>query len=923
MRSRRLPLFAVAFASTLWLAACGGPSEADLLASAKSHLEKKEPKAAVIELKNALQKNPQSAEARYLLGTTLLDTGEVAAASVELRKAADLKYNDALVIPVLARALVLEGQERKVIESYGDTQLADAQATASLKTTLASAYARLDKPELAKQALAAALAAAPQHAPAQVMQARLAAAGQDFAAALATLDDVTARDPGNADAWLLKGEIQQRGSGDKAAALASYRKAVEARAELPAAHQSIVALLVDSGDLEGAKAHVEQLQQTQPNQPTTKLLMAQMAFLRKDYVATREIATPLLQLAPDNPLLLQLAGAAEYQLSDLPKAENLLAQALKIAPSLPLARQMLAQIYLRAGQPDKALDTLRPAVEAAQPRAETLALAGEAYLQTGDLKRAEEFFQRADKARPGDPRIGTALALSQLGKGNAAAGMAELEAISARDPGVTADLALISAHLRRKEIDQALKAIAALEAKQPDRPLAANLRGRTLMLRQDAAGARASFERALQLDPVYFPAVASLAALDMAEKKPADARKRFEDLLQADPKNARAQQALAALLQRSGAPASEVQARLDAAVKAAPTQAGPRLRLIDHLLARRDPKAALAAAQEAVAALPASPELLHALGRAQLANADYQQAVTAFNKLGAMQPKSPLAPMGLAEAYLGLKDYAGAEGSLKRAIDVAPDLLQAHQALIRLMLDDSRAPEALAVARSVQKRRPNESAGYALEGDIELRRKGWDAALAAYRTGLQKARNTESAVKLHNGLAVAGRPDEAEKFAASWQKDHPQDAAFRYYLGDAALARQDWALAEARYREVLRVQPGNPMALNNVAWLLVKQGKPGALAAAEKANQMLPDQPQLMDTLAIAMAAENKLPEALVLQKKTVDRAPEDPTLRLTLARLYLQAGNKAQAKAELETLAKLGKKFGDHAEVAELLKRV
>jgi len=905
------------------LTACGGPSESELLSSAKTYLEKNDPKAATIQLKTALQKNPQSGEARYLLGKSLLDSGDASAASVELRKAAELKYQPNLVTPLLARALLAAGEDRKVTDAYAETRLGDPLADAELKTTLAMAYARQDKRELSGKALADALAASPQHAPAKILKARLAAEKQDFPAALALLDEVTSANAAQPDAWLLKGEILQHGTRDATAALAAYRKAVEVRPDMMNAHQGIVTLLLGAKDVAGAQAHVDQLKKTYPNLPQTRMLDAQMAFLRKDYQATREITSPLLQMAPNNPLLLQLAGAAEFHLRALPQAETLLAQAVKLAPGLPLARQLLVQTYLRTGQPEKALETLKPITEGERASAEALSLAAEAYLQTGDIKRAEELFTRAAKIKPDDPRLRTALALGQIGKGNAAGGLAELESVSATDSGVTANLALITAHLRRNDLDKALKAIDTLETKQPDKPLAANLRGRVLMMRQDAAGARSSFERALKTDPMYFPAVASLAALDLSEQKPADARKRFDDLLKADPANYRTMQALATLLRRSGGSETEILALIQNAVKTAPTEAGPRLQLVEHHLGRRDAKAALSAAQQALAALPTSRELQHALGRSQLAAGDFQQAVTSFNKLGTMQPKSPIAPLGLSDAHIGLKDYVAAERSLRRALELAPNFLVAQRALVGLLGNDGRYAEALVVARSVQQQRPTEADGFQLEGDIELNRRSWEPAVAAYRTGLAKAKSTEAAVKVHHALSMAGKAPDAESFAAGWLKDHPRDGAFRFYLGDTALARKDWPAAEGHYREVAQMQPTNALALNNIAWLMVKQGKPGAVSYAEKANTLVPDQPALLDTLAMALAAEKQLPKAIEMQKKTVERVPDEPALRLNLARMYLQAGDKAQARTELDTLAKLGKRFAEHAEVTELLKGV
>ena len=57
---------------SLLMVGCGGDSPEKMLGSAKDYLAKNDPKAAIIQIKNALQKNPDSPEARYLLGKTLL-----------------------------------------------------------------------------------------------------------------------------------------------------------------------------------------------------------------------------------------------------------------------------------------------------------------------------------------------------------------------------------------------------------------------------------------------------------------------------------------------------------------------------------------------------------------------------------------------------------------------------------------------------------------------------------------------------------------------------------------------------------------------------------------------------------------------------------------------------------------------------------
>jgi Flp pilus assembly protein TadD len=120
---------------------------------------------------------------------------------------------------------------------------------------------------------------------------------------------------------------------------------------------------------------------------------------------------------------------------------------------------------------------------------------------------------------------------------------------------------------------------------------------------------------------------------------------------------------------------------------------------------------------------------------------------------------------------------------------------------------------------------------------------------------------------------------------------------------------------------VLQVQPRNALAMNNVAWLLAKQGKSGAVAMAESANALMPERPQLLDTLATALAAEQQVAKAIETQKRALALSPQDPALKLNLARHYLQNGEKPRARAELEDLARLGERFGGQAEVSALLK--
>ena len=917
-RLTRLALAALVAVAAL--TACGGKSEADLTASGKELLAKNDLPGAIIQFKSALQKQPDYAEARLMLGKALLENGDPVSAVVEFGKAQELRTPEEQVVPPLARAMLLLGEEKKVLAQYAKTRLNDATAAADLATSIATAHLVRNDKDSALQSIAAAQQLVPGYLPAIVLQARVQASEGDFDGALALLEPALAGAPGDERGGVLRGELLWHGKQDKAAALDSFKKVLAANPKAVAAHTSIITILTEQNKPDEAKAQFDQLKKAVPNHPDTLFFEAQFAYANKDYKTTREITDRLLKGMPDHPRVLELAGAADYRQRRYTEAEAFLARALKNAPGMLMSRQLLAQTYLRTNQPLKAVEVLQPVTEGKAPDGTSLALAGEAYLQAGDTKRSDAAFALAAKVSPNDSRVRTSAAMAQVSRGNSAGAVAQLEAIAAEDKGPRADIALISARLKQNDLAGALKAIDGLEKKTPDRPLAYNLRGRVLLLKRDMPGATQAFEAALSKDPNYFPAVASLAAIDLSAGKPELARKRFEELIKSQPSNHQARLALAELGVRTGVAPEEVLAQLRAAIKANPSEPMPHLVLIGQLLSS-DEKAALNAAREATAALPNNLEIMEALGRTQVAAGNPEQAVSTFTKLTALAPVNAGFQVRLAEALLANKDPDGARRTLRKALEIKPDLMVAKRALVSIALADKKPQEALALVREMQQQAPKDPMVYSLEGDVETTRRNWDAAAASYRTAFNMNKSTEAAVRLHSALRAGGKTVEADKLVADWLKEKPRDPAFRYYLGDAALAQSDFTAAEGHYRAVLEIQPRNALAMNNVAWLMIKQGKPGAVALAEQANEIMPGRSPLMDTLALAYAADNKVPKAIETQKQAIARTPNDPSLKLTLAKLLIKSGDKAYARAELEDLAKLGDKFREQTEVAALLK--
>jgi cellulose synthase operon protein C len=151
---------------------------------------------------NKLQKDPNSKEPkRATCSARRCSTAATrpARASSWARRWSS-KYPPSSVLPPLARALIVQGQAKKLIDDYAQTTLPDAEAQADLKTSVATAYGMQGETEKAASAVNIALQASPEYAPALRFQARLKADAKEFDAAFALLDRVLAKNPNDHEA---------------------------------------------------------------------------------------------------------------------------------------------------------------------------------------------------------------------------------------------------------------------------------------------------------------------------------------------------------------------------------------------------------------------------------------------------------------------------------------------------------------------------------------------------------------------------------------------------------------------------------------------------------------------------------------------------------------------------------------------------
>ena len=891
-------------------------STASLLAEAKQYQQKGDQKAALIQLKNAVAKSPEDAEARLQLGTLYLDTGDVVSADKELRKANSLGMAPTRTLPLLGQAMLVQGQAKELLAELKPEVAAKSAPLMALRGEALLATGDADG---AKAAFDAALGIDAGSGAALTGLARHALLKNDMATAKRYAADAIAKDGTNPDVWMFQGGML-RGLDKPDEALAAYDKVLALRPNDRNANLEKAYIRINQKKYAEARTEIEAAKKLAPNSLLVTYGQALLDYSENKNKEARESLQRVLKSAPNHMPSVLLSGAVDLNLNLPEQAQMHLRKYLEADPNNVYARKLMAQAMLKNNQPNDATTTLAPVLNDTRDP-QLLALAGEAYMQARDFGKATAFLDKAVQQAPDVAVLRTSLGMSRLQQGDTAKGISELERATELDPKSDRALAaLAQAEIGLKHYDKALAAVAKLETLKPDDPQTYNLKATVLLSKGDVPGARTAFEKALQVKPTFFPAAANLAKLDVMEKKPDAARKRFEAILEKDKKNFGAMGALAELAIFEKRP-EEATTWLEKAQAENPDAIVPVLKLGNHYLATKQEKKALTLARKFQAANPSNPELMDLLGQAQLANDDGQGALDSYSKLVNLVPKSALAQMRLAEAQGKLKNDAGAAESLKRASALQPNLLQARVLQVETAVRRGRTDEALAMIRQLQQDVPGSPVGFLMEGDFQQAQKKPALAAAAYDKAFAITKSGAVLLRTAQALRQAGKEAEARQRVLQYAKAHPEDLAVAMYLAESHLAAKEYKPAAALLEDIVKRAPENGVALNNLAYAYQQTKDPRALATAEQAFKVAGDNASVMDTLGWMLVEQGNTQRGLQLLQKAAAGAPALPEVRYHLAVALNKSGDKAGARKELESLLAQNKPFAQQEEARSLLK--
>lgn len=894
-------------------------TEEEHIQRAKDFDDKGDLKAGILELKNAVQKNPNGPQSRLLLGQLYVKAELGPWAEKELRQAQKLGINLETIKVPLGEALVLQQKFKETLEEIQVTDKTSTQNRAKIFSLRGDAKLGLGQVDEACALYAQSKAIDSRQTGGYRGLAQCAMAHGNPDQAVQQLNAALKIDGRSARNWVLLGDVEVVRNNFPAAEKA-YQQALKVSPDNPSSHVALTAFQIRQGNAKAAEKLLAEFKaKFGGNDLRWHGLKALLAFQQNHLDDADGHIAQILRVQSGHIPTLFLAGLTNYGLGRHEQASGQLSKVLSAAPGLKPARLIQASIKLKQGQLDEAEALLKPLDLEHSSDPILLSLAGQIAQAKGDREQAAHYVALASRIDPKRAALASApvapasqeihAALNQL-MAPGAGGMQSVET----------DAAVILALIQRKEFDRALAAIARLEEKQPNDPAVHNMRGVVSLGRQDWSGARRHFDKAVALDPDYVEATANLVQLDLRDGKPEAATRRMSQFLKRNPDNAHAMMAMADIAAKQGQEQA-YREWLEKATRAQPDLLDPALRLGRHYLARGDSLKALAVARQLMVNHSGNPATLELLAQSQLAAGDKDNAIVSFTKLTALAPNYADAYLPLARLQLERRNLGAARSTLAKAVAMKPDFYEALYILAMLEIDAKKPEEALKIARDAQQRAPRSNAGLILEGDVQMRLGKYAEAAQSFEKALAMADSGPVQIKLHQALRGSGQTPAADARLQQWMKAHPRDVGTRYYLGEVYMQAGNFRQAIDAFKAVVQIAPYHAMAMNNLAWLYDQEKNPLARQTAEQAYKLNPGSSTVQDTLGWILLREGQTARSLELLRQAANS--RDPSVQFHYATALAKAGDKDKARSVLKQLLASNRKFPEARQAEALLKQL
>lgn len=895
-----------------FLLGCGdGLTSEDHLNNADNFINEAKYPEAIIELKNALLKDESNARARAALGTIYFDQAAYADADKELSRALSFGMDPTVVVPTLAQVLVNMGEFDRLDDLSSDGLDAESRSTLLAAQGLSRLY-RQDLEE-ASELIDEAARKEPSSKYAKVAAARLSMVRGNPDEARKQLQQVFKTDKKYAPAWNLRGDID-RAQREPEKAEKAYSQAIRLSKNNFEPQLNRAMVRIDTGNFEGAGKDLRNLEwrfkeaKVHPGVQFAKGLVQIQAKKPDAAIESLKKASEFPDNYPESLYYL----AALYADKGLNKrALTLVNEYLFLKPENAAGSKLAAKLELGMKNFRSAERLLVPVVSANEDDLEALNLLANARLGQGKNDSGIDILAEIVELRPDSKEAKARLGAAYLSAGSEELGIETLEGILATDPAYEkADTLIVMYYLSQNEPAQAVQAAQGYTERNPSAK-AYVLLARTHLVNDDKDKAKDSFEKALELNPGNPIANNSLAEYALADKDYQSARKYYQQVLDAKPGHMETRMKVAATFAMEGDD-EQMLASLDDTLAAYPRSMEPRLVKAKYYIGRGQAEKAIPLFEALSEEQLNHPDALEAMSIFELATSRFNQAVGTIGSLIDKKPNVADYHFMRSRAYAGLNEKDKLSAELERTLQLNPNHFGAQVAVARMALLSNDTAVFEDRLSALKKAAPDSSEVVQLE--IAYAQKQGDSERAQQLLeGLFEQQPTSgNVIALASLKQSTGDLDGAIALLEGWVVENPQDVSARAKLSEVYGSNNQTKELMDQFREILKLEPDNIAALNNLSWYLLDEDPPQALALAERASALAPDASAVLDTLALAQLENNQVDDA----RRSIDRAlaaaPKSADVRFHEAKIRAAEGDTNGAIVTLTSLLDRGEDFSE-----------
>jgi Tfp pilus assembly protein PilF len=607
------------------------------------------------------------------------------------------------------------------------------------------------------------------------------------------------------------------------------------------------------------------------NNPDAFALLAAVAAAKGNHAEALAQIPHALAIAPDRAAFHATLGV--LQSSD-PATANDGEQQLRRAVSLDDknvgAHIVLSALLQKKGDLQGALDQMKAAVAADPKNLMARATLADLYQRQNDPAKAEETLRQAS---------------DDLGDTEGGAGL------------------LANYYFRTNQLDKAQTAYADLVAKHPKSAPLKLAYARILILDKNIDKARTVGADLAKTDS-SLPEVAILNGMVLLnDGKTNDAFNLLQKAAKTNPDSVGVKLMLARAARAKGDMTVAQQSYRDAA-KLNPKNVEAATGLAEIAIENHDYTTLSQVADGAIAAAPQAALPYIWRGMAEGSRNEVDKADADFHQAIKLDPKNANAYFELAQLRLIQKKIPEGRTLLEQSILANPNGSRALRLLAATYVFEKQTPKAISRVQEQIAKSPQNSDMYDLLAELQLGNGDPTGALASSEKAMQLNPNDSAAVISFTRAQVSqGDPTKAIAKWEQWTKDHPNDARAFTLLGSLYETQGDHEGAMAAYKKALAIQPEQPVAANNLAYLMVQNGQnlDVALSLAQIARRGLPNAPSTADTLAWVYYQKGNYASARDLLEDALKTDPNNASMHYHLGMTYTKLSNNSEAVIQLK----------------------